>query len=85
MHDIHESSFQCQFDSPSGRCVVHVRAWDAEEALQLFVTELRAEGVEEAGDVVVSPLHGRGGGPRARLRPQHTAALAGRTRCLWGA
>ena len=73
MHDIHESSFQCQFDSRSRRCVVRVRAWDAEEALQLFVTELRAEGVAEAGDVVVSPLQGRGGGSRARLRKGRAA------------
>jgi hypothetical protein len=72
MHDIRESYFQCQFDSASGHRVGHVRAWDAKEALQLFVVELRADGVEEAGDVVVSPLRG-GRSSRARVRRRRAA------------
>lgn len=62
MHDIHESSFQCQLDSASSRRVVRIRAWDAQEALQLFVAELRAEGIDDAGEIVVSPVRGGGGG-----------------------
>ena len=59
MHDIRESSFQCQFDSASRRRVAHIRAWDAKEAVQLFEVELRADGVEEEGEVVVmSPAPG---------------------------
>jgi hypothetical protein len=72
MHDIRESSFQCQFDSASRRRTGHVRAWDAKEALQLFMVELRADGVDEAGDVVVSPLRG-GRGSRARIRRRRAA------------
>ncbi len=72
MHDIRESSFECRFDSAARRRVAHVRAWDAQEALALFEAELRADGVDEEGEVVVSPVHG-GGGARARL-PRHRAA-----------
>lgn len=67
MTDIRESSFQCQFDSASRRRVARVRAWDATEAMQLFVVELRADGVEEAGQVVVSPATG-GRRSKARVR-----------------
>ena len=72
MHDIRETSFECQFDSASVRRVARVRAWDAQEALQLFVAELRADGVEEAGDVVVAPVHG-GRRSRAHVRRQRAA------------
>ena len=65
MHDIRESSFECQFDSASRRRIARVRAWDAQEAVQLFVIELRADGVEEAGEVVVAPVSG---GRRSRTR-----------------
>jgi hypothetical protein len=58
MHDVRESSFHCRFDSASRRWTANVRAWDAAEALQLFVAELRADGIDEAGDVVVSPAGG---------------------------
>ncbi len=72
MHDIRESSFECQFDSASRRRIAHVRAWDAKEAVQLFVIELRSDGVEEAGEVVVAPVRG-GRRSRARVR-KHRAA-----------
>ncbi len=72
MHDIRESSFEVEFESPSSRRVARVRAWDATEAAELFEAELRADGVDEEGEVVVSPVHG-GGGARARL-PRHRAA-----------
>ena len=71
MHQVRESSFQCQFESPEHRRVAHVRAWDAEEALQLFVAELRDDGIGEEGDVIVSAPSGSGS--RARLR-RHLAA-----------
>ncbi len=58
MRDIRESFFQCQFDSAARRRIAHVRAWDAKEAVQLFVTELRGDGVDEEGEVVVSPVRG---------------------------
>ena len=69
MHDIRESSFECQFDSVSRRRVARIRAWDAKEALELFEAELRLDGVEEAGEVVVAPVRG-GGRARARI-PKH--------------
>ncbi len=56
MHDIRESSFEVRFDSPSSHRVARIRAWDAKEAAQLFEAELRADGVEEAGEFVVSPV-----------------------------
>ncbi|HET8540761.1 MAG TPA: hypothetical protein VFL83_12900 [Anaeromyxobacter sp.] len=72
MHDIRESSFNCRFESASRRRVARVRAWDAKEALQLFVIDLRADGVEEEGEVVVSPVRG---GRRSRSRvSKHRAA-----------
>jgi hypothetical protein len=67
MHDIRESSFECQFDSVSRHRVARIRAWDAKEALELFETELRLDGVEEAGEVVVAPVNG-GRRSRARIR-----------------
>ncbi len=74
MHDIRESLFECQFDSASRRWVAHVRAWDAKEAAQLFELELRGDGVDEEGEVVVSPARGdRRPGTRTHL-PRHRAA-----------
>ncbi len=72
MHDIRESSFEVRFDSPSRHRVAHIRAWDAQEAVQLFEAELRADGVEVAGDFVVSPVR-RGRRSRPLLR-KHRAA-----------
>ncbi len=72
MHDIRESSFECQFESASGRRVARIRAWDAQEALQLFVSELRADGVDEEGEVVAAPVSG-GRRSRAHVR-RHRAA-----------
>ena len=74
MPDVRESSFECRFDSASRRRVAHVRAWDAKEAGQLFAIELRADGVEEEGEVVVTPVHGdRGSRTRTHL-PRYRAA-----------
>lgn len=72
MHDIRESSFQCQFFSPSRRLAFRVRAWDAKEARQLFLAELRADGVEERGEVVVAPVRG-GDRSKGRLRRRRAA------------
>ncbi len=65
MHDIRESSFEVRFDSASRRRIARVRAWDAREAAQLFLMELRADGVEEAGELVAAPVNG---GRRSRAR-----------------
>jgi hypothetical protein len=72
MTDVRESSFHCLFDSTSVRRSAQVRAWDAKEALQLFVVELAAEGIEDEGDVVVSPAGG--GAPwKAHVPRRHAA------------
>lgn len=71
MHDLRESSFECRFESVARRRVARIRAWDDEEAVQLFLLELRGDGVEEEGDVEVAPV---GGGPRSRTHvPRHHA------------
>ncbi len=72
MHDVRETFFECQFASATHRRIAHVRAWDAKEAVQLFELELRADGVDEEGEVVVAPVRG---GPRSRARlTKHHAA-----------
>ena len=53
-----ESVFRCTFSSPDSRFVGHVRAWDADEAAQLFQAELRTDGVEERGTIEVTELGG---------------------------
>ncbi len=70
MHDIRESSFEVRFDSASRRRVAHVRAWDAKEAAELFEAELRADGVDEEGELLVSPVRG---GRHAPLRKHRVA------------
>jgi hypothetical protein len=60
-----ESFYRCVFSSPRSRRVAHVRAWDADEALQLFRTELRADGVDERGAIEVRAFDGSGPGERA--------------------
>jgi DNA replicative helicase MCM subunit Mcm2 (Cdc46/Mcm family) len=53
-----ESFYRCTFSSPRARLVAHVRAWDAGEAVQLFRTELKTDGVEDRGTIEVSNLDG---------------------------
>jgi hypothetical protein len=53
-----ESFYRCTFSSPKSRRVAHVRAWDVSEAVQLFRTELKADGVEERGKILVTGLGG---------------------------
>jgi hypothetical protein len=72
MHEVREACFECEFFSGSCRRVARVHAWDAKEACQLFVTELRADGIEDAGEVVVSPI--RGGLPSRARVPRGRAA-----------
>jgi len=69
MQVMRESFYRCIFSSPRSRRVAHVRAWDAEEALQLFRTELRTEGVEERGTMEVFPFGNADEGERAAYRP----------------
>jgi hypothetical protein len=53
-----ESFYRCTFSSPKSRRVAHVRAWDAGEAVQLFRTELRTDGVRERGTIKVTDFGG---------------------------
>jgi hypothetical protein len=67
-----EILYACTFDSRSERRIAHVRAWDPGDALELFVAELRSEGITEDGDVEVAPLHGEGRAS-AEFHPEVTA------------
>ncbi len=51
-----ESFYRCTFESPESRRTAHVSAWDADEAVQLFRSELRTEGVDERGTIEVLRL-----------------------------
>lgn len=53
-----ESFFRCSTASAQGPRVAHVRAWDACEAAELFRAELRADGLEDDGEVEVAALEG---------------------------
>jgi hypothetical protein len=53
-----ESFFRCIFSSAGTQLVAHVRAWDAEEAVQLFRVELHADEVAERGSIEVTGLDG---------------------------
>jgi hypothetical protein len=64
-----ESFFRCTFSSGTSQRVAHVRAWDAGEAVQLFRTELRGDGVEERGTIEVNDLDGARTPTRARYTP----------------
>ncbi len=64
-----ESFFRCTFSSESSHRVAHVRAWDAGEAVQLFRTELKVDGVDERGTIEVSDLDGTLEPKRARYTP----------------
>jgi hypothetical protein len=70
-----EILYACTFASRSGLRITHVRAWDPGDALDLFVAELRSEGITEAGEVEVVPLHG-GRGSSARVGPHVVGAAA---------
>ena len=53
-----ESFYRCTLSSPDLLHTAHVRAWDADEAAQLFLAELRTDGVDERGTVEVTALGG---------------------------
>jgi hypothetical protein len=63
-----ESFYRCVFSSPQSERVAHVRAWDADEAVQLFRSELRSDGVEERGTIRVFP-YGEGEAEQGAYRP----------------
>jgi DNA replicative helicase MCM subunit Mcm2 (Cdc46/Mcm family) len=63
-----ETFYRCTFSSPRTRLIAHVRAWDADEAVQLFRTELRTDGVDERGTIEVASFDGPVSG-RAQYRP----------------
>jgi hypothetical protein len=56
VHFHRESLYRCVLTSSQGEWVAHVRAWDAEEADDLFRRELKAEGLQEHGAIDVRPL-----------------------------
>lgn len=64
-----ESFYRCIFTSPHSRRMAHVRAWDAGEAVQLFRTELKTDGVGERGTIEVIPFRESDEGQRAGYRP----------------
>ncbi len=53
---IRESVYVCTCRSGDVVRTAHVRAWDEREATDLFLRELRSEGVENAIDVRVRPV-----------------------------
>jgi hypothetical protein len=63
-----ESFYRCVFSSPRSRRVAHVRAWDAGEAVQLFRSELKLDGVAERGTIEVFPF-GQEEAERGAYRP----------------
>jgi hypothetical protein len=69
MNTQRESFFRCTFSSGKSQRVAHVRAWDAGEAVQLFRTELKGDGVDERGTIVVNDLEGLREPTRARYAP----------------
>lgn len=62
-----ELVFVCTFSSASGARLAHVRAWDLEEALDLYARELRGEGVAERGFLHARSMRG-GESRRSRYR-----------------
>lgn len=48
-----EAVFECTYASSEELRTAYVRAWNAEEAVELFAEELRVDGVEERGDISV--------------------------------
>ncbi len=66
-----ETLFRCTYSpsSGSGARLAHVAAWDASEAVQLFQTELRGDGVDEQGTIEVVPLSAGAPLRRAPYRP----------------
>ncbi len=69
-----ERLFECAFESASERRVAWVRAWDVDEALELFAAELLAEGVDELGELSAA-LPGGEERRRAWFRPAHRGGV----------
>lgn len=53
MNVTREGVFECTYASTAQLRTAYVRAWDAEEAVELFAEELRGDGVAERGDISV--------------------------------
>lgn len=53
MSGIREAVFECTYVSAALQRRAHVRAWDAQEASELFAHELLDDGVEEGGEISV--------------------------------
>ncbi len=61
---LREGVYKCTLDSPAQRYVVYVRAWNNEEAAELFKCELQSDGVGEDGAVEVLPMERSPENPR---------------------
>jgi len=61
MSQTREAVFECTYASSAQLRTAYVRAWDEEEAIELFAQELRTDGVAERGDISV---RARAGGRR---------------------
>ncbi|HET7824420.1 MAG TPA: hypothetical protein VFK90_03765 [Anaeromyxobacter sp.] len=48
-----EAVFECTYASSAQLRTAYVRAWDADEAADLFARELAEEGIAERGDISV--------------------------------
>jgi hypothetical protein len=64
-----EGVFECTYASAAQLRTAYVRAWDAEEAVELFAEELRGDGVAERGDISVRAR--RDGRPRRSVYSPH--------------
>ncbi len=53
-----EALFECTYASAVRRRSALIRAWDAREAVELFASELREEGVAERGKISVRARRG---------------------------
>ncbi len=60
-----EALFECTFHTGSRRYQSYVRAWDRQEAAEIFELELRQDGVDERGTLDVRPLGGAAAADRA--------------------
>jgi hypothetical protein len=51
MNATREAVFECTYASKAQVRTAHVRAWDLQEAVELFAHELRADGVAQRGNI----------------------------------
>jgi hypothetical protein len=76
MTHLRERLFRCEFIGESLRVYAHVRAWDVSDAIGAFVAELRVDGVDATGEILVSPVHGGAPAVKAHYSPDGAARPA---------